>query len=159
MDAPDLTAAEHRILSNIETHGWHSLHVFDPELAKPNFTYSIGFSHTLNAPEFIVFGLHRDVMHGMLWEVFRQIKAGRKVEGEQHWQGLLEDHDCVGKKAGHAKLFTDYVPYADWYWQRLGNRGHPGVIQLVWPGDLDGLYPWDDDCAGAVIDAQPQLWV
>ncbi|KCZ92314.1 DUF4262 domain-containing protein [Hyphomonas johnsonii] len=158
MDAPELTATEHRLLDNIDAHGWQSMHVFDPELARPNFTYSIGFTETLNAPEFIVFGLHRDVMHDMLSDVFRQIKAGRKVEGEQRWQGLVDGHDCIAKKADHADLFTDYVTWANWYWKHRGNKGHPGIIQLVWPGQIDGLFPWDEGCAQAVIDAQPRLW-
>ena len=57
-----LTATEHRILDGIAAHGWYSQHIFFPELEAPNFTYTIGFSETLNAPEFIIFGLHRDVM-------------------------------------------------------------------------------------------------
>ena len=158
MTESELSAATRRLLEDVETHGWHSQHVFDPELAEPNFSYSVGFTQTLNAPEFIVFGLHRDVMHAMLAEVFRQVKAGRKVEGDQRWHGLSEDFDCVGKKAAHEGLFTKYAARANWFWKRQGQPGHPAIIQLVWPGLLDGLYPWDEGCAPGVIAAQPRLW-
>ena len=104
MTERELSAAARRLLDDVDTHGWHSQHVFDPELARPNFSYSVGFTQTLGAPEFIVFGLHRDVMHDMLGEVFRQLKAGRKVEGDQRWHGLTEDFDCIGKKASHDGL-------------------------------------------------------
>jgi hypothetical protein len=57
---------EKRILGSIEAHGWYAVHRYDPELVEPNYTYSVGFSQTLDAPEFIVFGLHRDVMYDML---------------------------------------------------------------------------------------------
>jgi hypothetical protein len=158
MDATELSAPERRILADIDTYGWHSQHVFDPELARPNFTYTIGFSHSLDAPEFIVFGLHRDVMRDMLAALFQQIKAGRKVERDQRWQGLVEDFDLVAKKADQDGLFTDYAVMADWFWKRQGHDGHPALVQLVWPGWLDGLYPWDEGCAHGVIAAQPQLW-
>ena len=158
MTERELSAAARRLLDDVNTHGWHSQHVFDPELARPNFSYSVGFTQTLGAPEFIVFGLHRDVMHDMLGEVFRQVKAGRKVEGDQRWHGLTEDFDCIGKKASHDGLFTDYAVLADWFWQRQGQTGHPAMVQLVWPGLLDGLFPWDEGCAESVVAAQPRLW-
>lgn len=153
-----LTATEHRILDGIAEHGWYSQHIFFPELDEPNYTYTIGFAETLGAPEFIIFGLHRDVMHEMLAEVFRQLKAGRKLENDQRWQGLSEDYDCISRKASHPDLLTRYVPLADWHWQRQRQKGHPTIVQLVWPGLLDGLYPWDEGCKQSVIDAQTQLW-
>ena len=153
-----LTATEHRILDGIAAHGWYSQHIFFPELEAPNFTYTIGFSETLNAPEFIIFGLHRDVMQDMLGEVFRQLKAGRKLESEQRWQGLSDDFDCISRKASHPDLFTQYATLADWFWKRKGQTGHPALVQLVWPGLLDGLYPWDEGCKQSVADAQTQLW-
>ncbi len=159
MNAPDISAADQRMLENIETHGWHGVHVFDPELATPNFTYTIGFPQTLNAPEFIVFGLHRDVMDDMLREVFKQVKTGRKVEADQRWRGLNPDFDCIGKKADHPDLFTRYAAAADRFWKHNGHAGHPAMVQLVWPGLVDGLYPWDKGCRDSVIAAQPKLWV
>ncbi|HRX75222.1 MAG TPA: DUF4262 domain-containing protein, partial [Hyphomonas sp.] len=149
---------ERRILDSIEAHGWYAVHRFDPELEKPNFTYTVGFTKTLNAPEFIVFGLHRDVMFDMLAGVFEQVKAGRKIGDNQVWKGLTEDFECVGRKASHPDLFGKYATLADWYWKRSGNQGHPAVIQLTWPGLLDGLYPWDRKCRADVKAAQTKLW-
>lgn len=149
---------ERRVLESIEIHGWYAVHRFDPELKEPNFTYTVGFSKTLNAPEFIVFGLHRDSMHEILAGVFDQIKAGRKLMDNQVWTGLTEDFDCVGRKASDPDIFEKYAVMADWFWKRAGNQGHPALIQLVWPGLLDGLYPWDEGCREEVKTAQTKLW-
>jgi hypothetical protein len=149
---------EKRILGSIEAHGWYGAHRFDPELESPNFTYTVGFSQSLNAPEFIVFGLHRDVMYEMLAGVYDQLKAGRKLEDNQVWKGLHEDFDCVTRKASHPDVFEKYAVLADWLWSRNGQSGHPGLVQIVWPGLLDGLYPWDKGCRDTVKEAQPKLW-
>ncbi|MEZ5997420.1 MAG: DUF4262 domain-containing protein [Hyphomonas sp.] len=149
---------ERRILESIEVHGWYGVHMFDPELATPNFTYTVGFSQTLNAPEFIVFGLHRDIMFDMLDSVFRQIKAGRKLKDNQVWKGIYEDISCVARKVSAKDVFTDYAVMADWFWKRGGNQGHPGLFQLVWPDWLRGHYPWDEGCREGVMAAQPKLW-
>jgi len=149
---------ERFVLESIGDHGWYAVHRFDPELASPNYTYTVGFTKTLNAPEFIGFGLHRDVMHDMLAGVFSQIKAGRKIADRQVWKGLHEDFDCIGRKANHPDIFSKYAVMADWFWKRGGNEGHPALIQLVWPGLLDGLYPWDEGCRDTVREAQTPLW-
>ena len=158
MAGGDFIAEERRILDMIGTHGWYAVHRFDPELQTPNFTYTVGFTQTLNAPEFIVFGLHRDAMHDMLAGVFSQIEAGRKLEDGQVWKGLHPDFNCVGRKASHPGLFTNYALLADWFWKQAGHEGHPAIMQIVWPGWLDGLYPWDTGCRDSVRTAQPELW-
>jgi hypothetical protein len=153
-----VTDEEKRILDSVEAHGWYAAHRFDPELETPNYTYTVGFSQTLNAPEFIVFGLHRDVMYDMLASVYAQIRAGRKLEDGQVWKGLHEDFDCTARKVSHDEAFGKYAVLADWLWTRNGHGGHPALIQIVWPGLIDGLYPWDTGCRENVKEAQPQLW-
>ena len=149
---------ETRTLDNIATHGWSALHVFDPDGLGAEFSYSVGFTRTLGAPEFIVFGLPKDLRHYMLSEVFRQIKAGCTAAPGQRWHNLIEGFDCVGMAATDPELFTEYATSANWFWRHQGHTGHPDVIQLVWPGSKDGLFPWDDGCSPDVIAAQPRLW-
>jgi hypothetical protein len=74
--AEDDSEYERGILANIEEHGWFCTTVFDPNGEQPSFSYSVGFTKTLNCPEFIVFGLPTKLMPSMLWNVFRQISAG-----------------------------------------------------------------------------------
>src|SRR5690606_704523 len=81
---------ERKLLDNVDEHGWFCVHVFDPDGREEPFSYSVGFTKTLGAPEFIVFGLPRNLMHSMLWEVFRQIKAGKTPADNQRWSNLIE---------------------------------------------------------------------
>ena len=64
----------------------------------------------------------------------------------------------TGMAATDPELFTEYATSANWFWRHQGHTGHPDVIQLVWPGSKDGLFPWDDGCSPDVIAAQPRLW-
>jgi hypothetical protein len=80
------------------------------------------------------------------------------VEPGQRWQELIEGFGCIGMAATDPKLFTEYATFANWFWRHKGHAGHPGVIQLVWPGSEDSLFPWEEGCSPDVIAAQPKLW-
>jgi len=145
-------------MANIDEHGLQANHVFDDKGVAPSFTYSIGFSKSLNSSEFIVFGLDKDLMHDMLWEIFHQIKYGAEPSDGMRWQNILEGFECVSKKAVHPELFTEYATSANWLWKHLGRKGNPEVYQLVWPGAQQGLFPWEDGCDFYVVSQQPALW-
>ncbi len=147
------------VRENIEKHGWFGQQVFDPDGKNPNFAYSVGFTKTLAAPEFIIFGLRRELMHNMIWEVFHQIKAGQKVGHGQKWNDLLGgDFACYSFKCTHADLFEEYAASSKWFWNDQGHTGEPEVYQIVWPGAKDGLFPWDEGCDPYVISQQPMLF-
>ena len=154
----DYSEYEKALFANVEEHGWQFTYVFDPDGKTPDFGYSVGFTQSLDAPEFIIFGLPKDMISSMLWTTFRQMQDGARPSDGQHWSGLLEGFDCISRRACHPDLFTEYAVSAQWFWSQTGNAGHPEVYQLVWPGAKDGLFPWEDGCAQSVIDAQPALW-
>ena len=158
MNDRDLTDFERKIIGNVSEHGWHGMHVFDPDGVSPSFTYSVGFPHSLGAPEFIVFGLDRQLMHQMLWEIFKQIQKGEKAEDWMRWTDILVGHNCISRTAEHESLFTEYMRSSRWFWRYSGGAGFPPAMQLVWPGSRDGLFPWDAGCSLNVIEAQPALW-
>lgn len=149
---------ERRLFANVDKHGWQCASVFDQKGNDPAFSYSTGFTKSLNAPEFIVFGLPKDLMHNMLWEVYRQVESGARPADWMRWQGLLEGFDCIARKAVHKDLYTDYAVSANWFWRETGNAGSPEVYQIVWPGARQGLFPWEKGCAEDVIKAQTPLW-
>ena len=156
---PEYSKYEQKLFSVVEEHGWQFTFVFDPKGLEPDFGYSIGFTSTLNAPEFVIFGLPRNLMNNMLWEIYNQIEKGAVPADGMRWQDLLEGFDCISRKATHKELHTKFTVSADWYWKEKGNSGNPEVYQIVWPGAQDGLFPWDNGCAQDVIDAQPRLWI
>ncbi|MEO0498077.1 MAG: DUF4262 domain-containing protein [Pseudomonadota bacterium] len=149
---------DQELLANVEKHGWQFTFVFDPDGVEPDFAYSVGFTSSLNAPEFIVFGLPQEVMSHMLWEIYRQIQTGTSPSDGMRWENLLEGFDCISRKAVHPGVHSQYLISADWFWREQGKEGNPDVFQIVWPGARDGLFPWDDGCHQDVIDAQPSLW-
>lgn len=154
----EYTDYEQKLFSVVEEHGWQFTFVFDPEGLTPDFGYSVGFSTSLKAPEFIVFGLPRELMSSMLWEIYRQIENGASPFDGMRWKDLLEGFDCISRRATHKDLHSEFTVSANWFWQENGNAGNPEVYQIVWPGARQGLFPWDDGCAQEVIDAQPSLW-
>lgn len=146
------------MLAKIDEHGWFGMSVFDPDGELEPFTYSIGFTETLNSPEVIVFGLPRALMHDMIWQIFRKIEAGETLEHGKRWFDIIEGYQCVTMEATDPSLFSEYTISAKWFWNDCGNNGNPKVFQIVWPGVKERLFPWDAGCSQDVIDAQPALW-
>lgn len=158
--ADSLSKYEEDILNNIEKHGWHCTTVFDPKGNDPNFSYSTGFSKTLNSAEFIIFGLSNELMQSMLWGVYEQIEKGTIPKDGMAWQGLLGgDFICVSRKVIRDDTHELYSRSADWFWKHSGHDGHPEVFQIVWPGAQQGLLPWEKGCSQQTIDMQTQLWI
>lgn len=153
-----LNDSDLKVIADVEQHGFHSVGVFEDDEG-PGFQYSVGFGETLGSPEVIVFGLKRDVMHNMLWSMFRQIKDGAKLSEGSKWSDLIEGHDCIAR-AVHPSQFSEYLGYCLWYDRHcrrapLGN----GVYQLFWPGRAQGLFPWERGCMNEVSERQPPLYL
>jgi len=158
-EMPDYSNDAKTLLARVDRHGWQATHVFDPDGAEPDFTYTVGLADRLKAPEIIVFGLSKSLMHSMLAEVQRQIaEEGLAVADGQHITGLLGGFDCIARRAIHPELFTEFAVSALWYWRDRGHAGRPEVMQIAWPSATTGLFPWDPGCAQSVIDDQPPLW-
>ncbi|MEO1028865.1 MAG: DUF4262 domain-containing protein [Pseudomonadota bacterium] len=155
----DLNDYEIKLLANIKEHGWFSVGVFDKDGNEPDFRYSVGISKTHSAPELIVFGLPLDILHNMLWEMYRQIGDGNPLANGKRWTGLLEGFDCVSREIHPSNIVPDYFGSLLWYWTNIEPGLDRKIFQIVWPGAQDGLFPWDEDCDQIVIDAQPPLWL
>jgi len=151
---------EKSLLDNIEKHGWQATHVFDPDGDDPGFTYSIGFPQSLDVPDFIIFGLNQEIMHNMLWGIFRQVKAGKTVKDGAEWQGLLAgDYTCISRKVHPDNNGSNYFNSARW-WYKYTDRdiGKLEFYQMFWPGVDIKLLPWENGCHESVIVAQPLLF-
>ena len=159
MSGSEVKDYETDLLQNIEKFGWQSMSVFDPDGEDPSFTYSIGFTSSVKGPEFIVFGLNTELMHSMLWEVFRQLEDGKSPTEGSRWINVLEGVDCVARAVHPTNIIPEYLNSAIWFWKHIGHEGVPPVMQLIWPGKLDGLFPWDDGCDEAVRELQPALYL
>ncbi|WP_416879394.1 DUF4262 domain-containing protein [Litorimonas sp.] len=156
----DVNKFEKNILEHIREHGFSTNHVFDPEGENPSLTYSIGFPTTLSCPDFIIFGLPKDLMHGMIWDIFHAITSGKTPSDGEVWPKLLEgDFLCVSKEVHPDNYFKNYLNSAVWYHKHTGRDiSNFRAFQMVWPGVVDKKYPWEEGDAEAVIKAQTPLW-
>ena len=156
----DYSDYEKSIISTVESHGWFGTHVFDPEGNDPGFSYSVGFTKTLNCPEFIVFGLSNELMHSMLWSIFEDVEKGSVPHDGKVWSDLVKGFDCVIRKVHADNIRMNYLNSAKWFWNtHLKNDQPLEAYQIVWPGAVTGHFPWDDDCPQEIIDMQPPLFL
>lgn len=149
---------EQKVVDDITECGFHMVGVMEDEEG-PAFQYSVGFSQTLRSPEVIVFGLKREVMSSMIWELFRQIKAGGSLSDGCKWSGLIDGHNCISRLV-HPSQAREYLGYALWYDRH--RESEPlglGAYQIFWPGKHQGLFPWQKGCAKEVCDQQPLLYL
>jgi hypothetical protein len=152
-----LHPADQKLVDNVAAHGWHCMHI-GAGRGEPHFSYSIGWWETLGAPEVIVFGLSSKLHHSMLWGLFRQIEAGRRLEDGARFSDLIEGFDCIARPVDGSHL-RSYFGFALWYRRyRTGTSEGLEAFQLFWPGKVQGLYPWDEGCIDGVGALQPLLY-
>jgi len=153
----NLDPSDEKLLADIEEHGFHALHIL-AEGDLPAFSFSVGFTETLNAPEVVICGLRRELMHNMLWEAFRQIKAGKTLSDGERWRGLIEGFDCISRPV-HPSWNIEYLGYAIWHHQYRTRSRDVRAFQLFWPGAQQSLLPWQQGCDSFVISQQPLLYL
>ena len=154
-DADDL-----HVIDMIAEHGWNCIAVSADDDG-PGFAYTMGFWETLGAPEFVVCGLPNELMHGMLWTTFRQIRDGNTGSYDnRRWSDLISDFDCISRAVHPSQIGCDYFSYSMWYRRyRAGPDAGLTAYQLFWPGKLTGLFPWEKGCSEEVRGLQPQLYL
>lgn len=154
-----LSAADQKVLDNIDEHGWSCMHVGEGRSGEPNFSYSIGWWAAAQAPECIVFGLPKNLQHSVLWEVYRQVSAGLKLADGLRVRDLIEGFDCVVRPV-HETQMPEYLGFAGWYRHRqLGSAEGLKAFQIFWPGKQQRLFPWEQDCNEDVRRWQPLLYL
>lgn len=152
-----LDPLDQKVVDDIAKFGWSGIHVPEDDEG-PGFSYSIGFWESLAAPEVIVFGLNGDLMHNVLWEMFHQLKAGKRLTDGECWSNLIESHDCISRPV-HSTRIKEYFGYAIWYRRYRAGNPQLAAFQLFWPGKGDRLYPWEEGAHAAVRRHQPLLYL
>jgi hypothetical protein len=159
MSSPcELSEYEQKILKNVSEHGCHVTYVFDPDGKEPDFCYSTGLASTVGQPEVITFGLSRAVMHFMVNETLEQCGRGLVLTEGARVDGLIEGFHCVARCVEPSNIASEYFASAIWHHRYRTSEKLNEAIQLVWPGALSGLYPWEAGCDPSVIAAQPPLY-
>ncbi|WP_416463466.1 DUF4262 domain-containing protein [Sphingomonas sp. VDB2] len=149
---------ERGIIENVREHGCQVNMVFDPDGEQPNFAYSIGFKQTVDQPEVITFGLSGDMMKFMINQTLRECREGLVLTDGAVIEGLLEGHKCIARIVHPSQIAEEYVNSALWYHKARTGERLTDIVQIMWPGAVDGLFPWDDGCDAGVIALQPALY-
>lgn len=153
----NLDPIDKKLLADIAEHGFQALHIH-PEGDEPAYTFSIGFTETLSAPEVVIFGLRRELMHNMFWETFRQLQAGKVMADGQLCSDLIEGFDCIARPV-HPSWNYKYLGSAIWHARYRTGSDAVSAFQLFWPGAQQGLFPWEAGCDPFVISQQPALYL
>ena len=158
MSAEHLNDYEAKIIDNVAESGCFINYVFDPDGIAPEFGYSVGFTTTVRQPEVIVFGLPSDLVCFMINETLDQCRGGLRLENWGEINGLLEGHRCILRSVRPEAIEREFFNSAMWYHQREFGLPLGKAFQIVWPGTLNRLFPWDDGCSPDVIEAQRSLY-
>jgi hypothetical protein len=148
------------IAGRIEQHGWTAIYVGDYTTA-PTWAYTIGFQHSLGAPEIIVFDIPQDAANSVFHEIFRQLGAGDLVirDGER-W--MPEDGVMAWRKV-HPSRFVDdpenpWLALAVDFGLILGGASRELEAYQLVVGDADGHLPWEADYDERLRPRQRALW-
>lgn len=153
-----LNAYEEDILDNVRDYGCHINYVADPSGEPPIFGYSVGFLETVDQPEVIIFGLSDKMTPWMINELLRRCREGQQLEDGTQVDGLLAGHVCIVRTVCSRFIVPEYLNSAIWYHRYRTGEELDRVVQLVWPGAEDGLFPWDPGCDPGVVHWQPALY-
>ncbi len=153
-----LDPGEQKCIDDIAEHGCHILKVFDADGDQPNFAYSVGFPVGVGQPEVLVYGLKLDLMQSMINELYRQCAAGLQMADGLKVENLIDGHECILKFCNDRAAIEEHLGWALWYHRSQRGKDVDHFYQIVWPGTVNGLYPWDKGVSQEVIDAQPALY-
>ena len=156
--ARPLTDYEQAILDNVEQFGCQVTSVFTPDGVGPGFSYSIGFKKTVQQPEVIIFGLSSELMHSMINNLLEQCRQGLILNDGVSIDGLLSGFQCIARKVHPNQIETEYFNSSMWYHKRAFGSELVDAVQIVWPGAVDGKFPWEKGSSDYVQEMQPPLY-
>ncbi|WP_082765655.1 MULTISPECIES: DUF4262 domain-containing protein [unclassified Phenylobacterium] len=138
LSAPEnaLDDGERAFVASIREHGWFRTSVLADD-NQSGFSYTTGFWLTLGHPELIVFGLKSETTHAVLWDVFRDLKSGKRFPVRSRIADLFGNHQACLFPVDRAN-YPEHLGWSRWFY---GGDEFP-CLQLVWP-DREGTFPWE----------------
>jgi hypothetical protein len=150
-EANDLSALDAKVLREIHTDGWQITGVLAREQEPgPDFAYSIGFFHTMEHPEIILFGLPVETCMKAVNVIGLDIQSGIHFQTDRIYEGILKFPHLCSFKEVDPKYYREHVGYALWFYE---SDPFP-MMQCFW-SDQYGRFPWDADCSLYAREAQP----
>jgi hypothetical protein len=152
LSSPDaaLDDQERNFVAIIREDGWFLTSVL-ADADQPGFSYTTGFWVTLGLPELIVFGLKPEIAHAVLWDVFRDLKAGKTLPVRTRLNDVFGNHQACLFLMGKAH-YPEHLGWSRWFY--AGDE-FP-CLQLVWP-DRSGVFPWETGFDATMAGLQPDV--
>lgn len=122
-----------KVEKDIDEHGWHVLSVFGKGVTR--FSYSIGFTETLDHPEVLMSGLDTDLMHNLINDIGNLIKQGHNFSANDLSDKVLKGFP-VKFIAVTSENKEEYLRAAC---SRYGEDDFV-ALQCLWP-DKNGVFP------------------
>jgi hypothetical protein len=145
---------EEEIAEVVRQHGWYAVSISDHQ---PPFLYTIGLIHTLDHPEFIMFGLEAGNAHALFSQLVRDIRSGRSyAEPGVYTISIGGDEYRVGFRRVHPTQHELHLGFAMGYCRYIGRIGELEAVQAFWP-DAAGKFPFEVGCETEVYQLQPRL--
>ncbi len=143
--------SEKKTIDDVRRHGVHILHIFDPEGADPQFSYTVGLWHTHGHPEVLIFGLKQDLCHAVLNWINGRIGEGRSFRGEDSSLDVLEGFRTYFEQIPQDR-FREYLGFDIWFYGGM----HFEAVQMIWP-NTSGCFPWESQASDQLRWTQPIL--
>lgn len=139
----DLDAGDRKLLSDVETHGFHiiqvSAHATGHETELAGWAFTVGLAHRFGHPEFALFGLPDGFSASVLSDLGERVVAGEKIGVETELDEVIEGYRLAFRPV-RPKWYTPFLGYALWFYR---SDTFP-VLQVHWP-DREQRYAWDRD--------------
>ncbi len=152
LDAPveALNAEERVFIAKIREHGWFNTAVLGDNEG-PNFSYSSGFWVNTNRPEIIMFGMKREIMHDVFWDMFRDAEAGKSLPEGRRTDRIFANLPAYAFPVAK-RYYREYLGWNRWFY---AGDDFP-CLQIVWP-DRAGIFPWENSFDPVFSADQPDL--
>jgi hypothetical protein len=148
--ASQLDEQERNFVENIREHGWYRMSVFADDQG-PAFSYTTGFYLKFGFPELIVFSFRSELAHEVLWDVYRDLEAGRRYPVGSRVSDLFGNSNAYLLPVSQ-KHYATHLGWSRWFY-----RGDDfPCLQLLWPDRL-GLFPWQTGASEDFKFSQPDL--
>ncbi|HEY3799704.1 MAG TPA: DUF4262 domain-containing protein [Caulobacteraceae bacterium] len=152
LDAPTdkLDDQEANFVAQIREHGWFRSNIFEDDTG-PGFSYTTGFWSGASAPEVIVFSLKSELAHDVLWDLYRDLKAGEGFPVGQRVATVFANIEAVFLPVAK-EFYSAYLGWNRWFY---AGDDWP-CLQLIWP-DRNGMFPWEASYEERFANSQPNL--
>lgn len=141
---------ERPFVAKVREHGWFRTGILS-DSEGPGYSFTTGFWLSVAQPELIMFSTKANIAHEVLWNLFRDAKAGHPLPVGTRTDRVFANLSAYAFPVAK-RFYADYLGWSRWFY---GGVGFP-CLQLVWP-DRAGIFPWEKGFDPAFAEDQIDL--